>query len=428
MFSAKKELKLATFGRCFVPKSLAFLLLLTCSMVNVNAATIRKDVSVSIPKYQVPMSTLEGYAKAKLLRHLRSNLINVEWVGLDFVSKEHKDVLRSWFFYDFSKKFNVYGLILRRTQKTENAFIFQFEFEKPEKKRVIIDRKSLRNIVSSLGVTKQRREFTLIMDIAISYPTVFPDSYIEDFWTSHFPNASYFAVFRKKVKSANAIEFIAKAIPSAAMPTDIIDTLRLFDLAPFNQNVCWHLSNSIQTELSALKSIIASHCAATGKAMTLSRDVIKPDMAKGYISSDFLIGDTVRHKRGIEVDLLSEKFQFRLEKKPTLFALLALPKAYHGNQEIFFRENIGVTDDFECQNETIYFNTEFGVDQMTRSSVAAFAHFLFQNEFVALYSLLVKRQLQLGLKANGKEINCKIDQAPTLADTESQLESKYGNF
>ena len=133
MFSAKKELKLATFGRCFVPKSLAFLLLLTCSMVNVNAATIRKDVSVPIPKYQVPMSTLEGYAKAKLLRHLRSNLINVEWVGLDFVSKEHKDVLRSWFFYDFSKKFNVYGLILRRTQKTENAFIFQFEFEKPEK-------------------------------------------------------------------------------------------------------------------------------------------------------------------------------------------------------------------------------------------------------------------------------------------------------
>ena len=126
------------------------------------------------------------------------------------------------------------------------------------------------------------------MDIAISYPTVFSDNYVEDLWTNHFPNTSYLAVFRKKIESANAIKFIAKAIPSVAMPTDIIDTIRLFDLAPFNQNVCWHLSNSIQTELSALKSIIASHCAATGKAMALSLHVIKPDVAKGYIPSDFL--------------------------------------------------------------------------------------------------------------------------------------------
>ena len=428
MFSAKKELQLVTFGRWFPPTSLVFLLLLTCSMVNVNAATIRKDVSVPIPKYQVPMSTLEGYAKAKLLRQLSSELIVIEWDGLNFVSTEHRDVLRNRFFSGFNKNFDVYGLTLKRTQKTEEAFIFQFELEKPEKKRVIIDQKRLLNIVSSLDVAKQRREFTLLMDIAISYPTVFSDSYVEDLWTNHFPNTSYLAVFRKKIESANAIEFIAKAIPSVAMPTDIIDTIRLFDLAPFNQNVCWHLSNSIQTELSALKSIIASHCAATGKAMALSRYVIKPDVAKGYIPSDFLKNDPVRHKRGIEVDLLSKKFQFHLEKKPTLFALLALPKTYDLNRQIFFHENIGVTDDFECQNGAISFRTEFGVKQMSKSSLAAFASFLFQNEFVALHSLLVKRQSQLGLKTNGKEINCKIDQTPTLTDTKSLSESEYGKF
>jgi len=65
---------------------------------------------------------------------------------------------------------------------------------------------------------------------------------------------------------------------------------------------------------------------------------------------------------------------------------------------------------------------------MSKSSLAAFASFLFQNEFVALHSLLVKRQSQLGLKTNGKEINCKIDQTPTLTDTKSLSESEYGKF
>lgn len=428
MFSVKTKLQSATFGRWFPTTSLVFLLLLTCSMVNVNAATIQKDVSVPIPKYQVPMSTLEGYAKAKLFRQLSSDFIVIEWDGLDFVSTEHKDVLRNRFFSGFNKNFDVYGLALIRTQKTEEAYIFQFEFEKPEKKRITIDRKSLLKIVPSLDAAKQRREFTLLMDIAISYPTLFLHSFIEDLWTRHFPNSSYTALFNKKVKSDKAIKFIAKAIPSAAMPTDIVDTMRLFDLAPFNQNVCWHFFNSIQTELLALKSVIAAHCAALGKAMALSRDVAKPDMAKGYIPSDFLIDDPARYKRGIEVDLLSKKFQFHLEKKPTLFALLALPKTYDLNQQIFFPEGIWVKDDFECQNGAISFKTEFGVNKMSKSSLAAFANFLSQNEFVALHSLLEKRQSQLGLKTNGKEINCTIDQTPTLTDTESELESEYGNF
>ena len=266
------------------------------------------------------------------------------------------------------------------------------------------------------------------MNIAISYPTLVPDSYIEGLWTRHFPNASYPALFHKKIKSANAIKFIAKAIPPAAMPADIIDTMRLFDLAPFNQNVCWHLSNSIQPELSALKSSITAHCAATGKVMALSGDVTKPAVATGHIPSDLLIDDPVRQKRGIEVDLLNKKFQFHLEKKPTLFALLALPKTYNVNQTIFFHENIRLADDFECQNGAISFRTEFGVNQMSKSSLAAFASFLSQNEFVALHSLLVKRQSQLGLKTNGKEINCKIDQIPTLTDTKSLLQSEYGKF
>ena len=64
-------------------------------MVKVNATTIRKDVIVPIPKYQVPMSTIEGYAKAKLLRQLSSDLVVFDWNGLDFVSTEHKDALQA---------------------------------------------------------------------------------------------------------------------------------------------------------------------------------------------------------------------------------------------------------------------------------------------------------------------------------------------
>jgi hypothetical protein len=428
VFSAKKELQLVTFGRWFPPTSLVFLLLLTCSMVNVNAATIRKDVSVPIPKYQVPMSTLEGYAKAKLLRHLSSELIVIEWDGLNFVSTEHRDVLRNRFFSGFNKNFDVYGLTLKRTQETEEAFIFQFEFEKPEKKYVTIDRKTLLNILASLDVAEQRREFTLIMDIALSYPILFSDSYIEDLWTRHLPNASYPALFQKKIKSASAIKFIAKAIPPKAMPTEIIDTMRLFDLAPFNQNVCWHLSNSIKTDLLALKSLITAHCAATGKVMPLSGDVVTPDVTAGHIPSGFLIDDLVRQKRGREVGILSEKFQFHLEKKPALFALLALPKTYDLERQIFSHKDIGVKDYFECKNGAISFKTEFGVHQMTENSIAAFVNFLSQNEFVALHSLLVKRKLQLGLETNRKKINCSIDPTPTLTDNEPQLESKYGNF
>ena len=77
MFSVEKKLRLETFGRCLLTMPLLFLLFLTCLMVKVNATSIRKDVSVPIPKYQVPMSTVEGYAKAKLLRQLSSDLINI---------------------------------------------------------------------------------------------------------------------------------------------------------------------------------------------------------------------------------------------------------------------------------------------------------------------------------------------------------------
>ena len=102
MFSAKKKSQLTTFGRWFLPASLMFLSFLACLMVKVDAATIRKDVIVPIPKYQVPMSTIEGYAKAKLLRQLSSDLTVFEWIGLDFVSTGHKDALRSRFFSGFN--------------------------------------------------------------------------------------------------------------------------------------------------------------------------------------------------------------------------------------------------------------------------------------------------------------------------------------
>ena len=428
MFTAKKKSQLTTFGRWFLPTSLVFISLLVFLMVKVAAATVRRDVIVPIPKYQVPMSTIEGYAKAKLLRQLSSDLIVFDWNGLDFVSTRHKDALQSRFFSGFNKSFDVYGLTLKRTQKNEQGFIFQFEFEKPEKKLITIDRKILLNLLAGLDVAEQRREFTFLMDIALSYPILFSDSDIEDLWTRHLPNASYPALFQKKIKSASAIKFIAKATSPKAMPADIIDTMRLFDLAPFNQNVCWHLSNSIKTDLLALKSLITAHCAATGKVMPLSGDVVKPDVAAGHIPSDFLIDDLVRQKRGREVGILSEKFQFHLEKKPALFALLALPKTYDVKQQIFSHEDLVVEDYFECKNGAISFKTEFGVNQMTENSIAAFANFLSQNEFVALHSLLVKRKLQLGLETNRKKINCNIDPTPTLTDNESQLESKYGNF
>ena len=428
MFSVKKRIRLKALERCLSTTPLLVLLFLTCLMVKVNATTISKDVIVPIPKYQVPMSTIEGYAKAKLLRQLSSDLVVFDWNGLDFVSTEHKDALRSWLFSGFNKNFDVYGLILRRTQKSQEAFIFQFEFEKPEKKYVTIDRKTLLNSLANLDVADQRREFTLIMDIALSYPILFSDSYIEDLWTRHLPNASYPALFQKKIKSASAIKFIAKATSPKAMPADIIDTMRLFDLAPFNQNVCWHLSNSIKTDLLALKSLITAHCAATGKVMPLSGDVVTPDVAAGHIPSDFLIDDLVRQKRGREVGILSEKFQFHLEKKPALFALLALPKTYDLERQIFSHKDIGLEDYFECKNGAISFKTEFGVNQMTENSIAAFANFLSQNEFVALHSLLEKRMSQLELRRNGKKINCNVDRIPTLTDTGTQLETKYGNF
>ena len=65
---------------------------------------------------------------------------------------------------------------------------------------------------------------------------------------------------------------------------------------------------------------------------------------------------------------------------------------------------------------------------MTENSIAAFANFLSQNEFVALHSLLEKRMSQLELRRNGKKINCNVDRIPTLTDTGTQLETKYGNF
>ena len=422
-------MQIAGTGRWVALTSLVLVAALNVLMQPANAGLMREEVTVPVPKYQVPMSTIEGYAKAKLLRKLSRKQIIIDWKGLDFVSAAHKEVLQDRMFFFFIETFQLSGLSIKKRQKSDTVYRFQFEFEKPREKRIQIDQKRLVNVVSNLELAKQRQAFVPIIDIALSYPTLFPPGFAKKVWQRHFPYGSYSAVFEKKVKNAAAIKFMTKHIAPENMPQDMSDAMRLFDLAPFNSDLCWHNANLTETSFNAFKTSLVAHCTAINMALGLDAGAVIPDqVTRGLVASEYSVATPLQQQRRAEVMALRNQFHFDLIKRPALFALLSLPDSYDLNPRIFSVKNIGIDAHVRCQNGTVRFTQAFGDEQLTAKGLATFSAFLSQNGFNVLNKLLAQRINRLGMDAQTKTLNCMIDQSPVKPDNKNQLENNFGSF
>ena len=69
------------------------------------------------------MSTIEGYAKAKLLWQLSKDFTVFDWVGLDFISSKHRLILQDTMLKLSDENFEITRLKIKKRRKKMMFFV-----------------------------------------------------------------------------------------------------------------------------------------------------------------------------------------------------------------------------------------------------------------------------------------------------------------
>ena len=226
------------------------------------SVTETREVEVVKPKYQVPMSTVEGYAKAKLVRKISIERIRYVWASPIAISSEQKNFLERSILKISNDDFELAGLTLKATSFRNGSYFFKFEYEPPTKKMVHLSESDLLMVIQRLD-TKTRSEYLIpLTNIMLANDTLFSDKSLRDHWVNVLPNSSYEALFLKKVKDFPAIKFIGKHLTEEQLPKQLSEALKLFDLAPFNKKICKKVVKLLPEDTQVFADMLRDHCSS----------------------------------------------------------------------------------------------------------------------------------------------------------------------
>ena len=289
--------------------------------------------------------------------------------------------------------------------------------------------KKINDLFIQMSSSQKPQQFLTIVDISISYPSVFSTDFLKVHWNKNFPNGSFEAVFEKRIETPESLRSVTKIIRPSDMPKDVEAAIRLFDLAPFNHAICWHLISLINHRFDAFTNKLSSHCAAISTELTLWDNGVAPEWMLRTPEVQKLIDATeMRKKRMNEVNILEQKFQFNLAKKPALFALFMLPSSYEFPSDILKKNTSSLDSIVLCMDHGKPFGDSFGVAYLTNQQLACFREFLSQNELTELQQLLQRRISERQIHTEVQVKACRVDRSGLPKDTDHRSQNQFGAY
>ena len=383
------------------------------------------EIEVSVPQYQVPMSTIEGYAKAKLVRKIGLDRIDYVWDPKDKMITEHQVFFEKNILNPSIDNFELSGLLLKRTSLKNGSYIFYFEYEKPPRKTVLLSKTNLLTSIRNLSRERRAKYFAPLIDIMLTKPALFSSDFLGNYWVSELPNSSYGAVFYKRVQSFEAIKFIAKPIRKEQLPNQLSAALRLFDLAPFNKKICENVVKLLPETALVLAARLDSHCEGL-PAVYLRGEGVTKGQRKNAEHIQVLNSRNEKLKK--EIEQLNKLDKFDIQSRPLLFSVLTLPKKYEYAESIFFGNAETVSASVVCIDGQIKFKQSFGGQKLSKFDIEFLNNFLMVRNLKEMQKRLSNR---LGHHMSDLKIKkelCPRTSEKALIEQKNKNDSKLGVF
>ena len=398
---------------------------LLASSICFASEKVTAEIEVSVPQYQVPMSTIEGYAKAKLMRKIGLDRIDYVWGALNKMVTEHQVFIEKNILNPPVGNFELSGLVLKRTSLKNGSYIFQFEYEKPPSKTVLLSKIDLLTAIQNLNRKRRAEYFIPLINIMLTTPAFFSHDFFRNYWLTELPNSSYEAVFSKRVQSFEAIKFIAKPIHKEQLPNQLSAALRLFDLAPFNKKICENVVKLLPDTALVLASQLDSHCENL-PAVYLRGEGVTTGQRKTARSVETLNSKNEKLKK--EIEQLNKLEEFDIQSRPLLFSVFTLPKKYEYARSIFFGDAATISASVMCLNGQIKFKQSFGRQKLSKFDIEFLNSFLMMRNLGEMHSRLSDR---LGNHVDGLKITkelCPQTTEETSIENKNHNDSKFGVF
>jgi len=401
------------------------IILLLFSASCFGSVTETREIEVAKPRYPVPMSTVEGYAKSKLVRKISVERIRYVWSAQTSVSFEQKKFLEDSILKFSNDDFELNGLKLQNTSFRTGSYFFKFEYEPPTIKNVHLSDSDVLLAIQRLD-PKTRREYLIpLTNMMLANKTLFSDERLREHWTTVLPNSSFDALFLKKVNDFAAVKFIVKRLPDEQLPNQLTEALKLFDLAPFNKKICDKVLALLSDDTPVFANRLRGHCVSLPNVV-LVENVSNADQPKSEKIIKFVV--LKNKKLENEINTLTNVEGVTIVDRPLLLSILTLPKKYQFDNTAFFGENSASRASTECLDRKLKMNSTFGVKKLSNLDVAALISLFKAKNFTELESALSER---LGHYANQRTLKanpCLV--APDIKNnsTKHHNDSKIGAF
>lgn len=371
------------------------------------AATSSQTIAIRKPDFQTPMVALEQYAEAILLKKVAMDALTFDWQHFGHLAPEHRTILTRYYEPIGDQAFDIHGVTLIATKHDAEHFYFSFNYGKPSPITVTIDQDKMAAMLGSLRSSGQISDIAAYIDIGLTDPALVPLASLRALWKGQFSYYSFDAVMSRRVNNFDAVKFASKKPALNAMPSDLGEAWRLFDLAPFNRTICDHLVSRLNPDLQKLRDLLTGHCQeicqVEGKETPLTSKRVQQDRAAKWA----------------ELDRLREGFAFDVSSRPLLFVLIA------SNGAVEIAPSLVASPNNSGAGENAATPNIFSPDQLPKqylgsSNMWLLRAFLKENKMPVLAKLI-------DVYAKKRQLGESADQGDP-AGRASQIESSFGRY
>ena len=379
-----------------------------------GSVTETREIEVAKPKYQVPMSTLEGYAKAKLVRKISVERIRYVWSAPTAFSLEQKKFFEDSILKFSNDDFVLTGLQLKNTSFRAGSYFFKFEYEPPATKNVHLSDTDVLLAIQRLD-PKTRLEYLIpLTNIMLVNKTLFSDERLRAHWTAVLPYSSFDALFSKKVKDFATIKFIVKHLPDEQLPNQLTEALKLFDLAPFNKKICDKVLALLPGDTPVFANWLRGHCVSLPTVVLAEKNIKLVKFENKKLENEI---KTLTNIEGVAI-----------LDRPLLFSILILPRNYQFDGPAFFSKTMASNAPAQCFDQKIKMDSALGFKKLSDLDIAALIYFFKAKNFDELERTLSDR---LGHYANQEKLKakpCLYTPDRKTQPIKNHNDSKYGVF
>jgi len=220
--------------------------------------TFQKTIAIDQSPVELPMEAYEQRALAHLQAEILKDHIQYEYQWPDEIHLAHK----SWLAPEVRKSFNanldVRGILLENRKKSDSQYLFNYSYIVTEKKTYTASPQRILSVVKQLAGEKDLPAYVRL-ELELGYPFL-RSGQLWSGWTSQFKGYSAQALTNQPIDEYKMIVSSATRLDEGALALQLPELFSLYDLAPFNADICQALHQKTEQKFPYLSEQIILHC------------------------------------------------------------------------------------------------------------------------------------------------------------------------